>query len=298
MGPGAGDGRALVFFGGSSPDTIPDIELAGDPEGWGFTSALSIGDLNGDGTPDLLVGESGTDRPEGVIGQAYAFDIASALPARAFVRGGHRTFPITGTSPPLCIRLEPVNGSYANSDVDPSSLQLISKGTGDVEAIASILGKEGTVSDVDSNGADELGICFGQVDLARLFSNVLGRETLRVTVEGQLITGRHFSAPLELTIQNRSHHSSSIATVFPNPFNPTGALVFEMASPGPVSVHLYDATGRCVRILAASQPMTKGVQRLSIDGRDDRGTPLSSGVYFYRIEGPSGVQSGKIVIAR
>jgi hypothetical protein len=71
---GTDAGRAYVYFGGASPNTVPDMTLAGLAAFDIFGSSVAgAGDVNGDGFDDVIVGAvradaGGTDR-----GSAYVF---------------------------------------------------------------------------------------------------------------------------------------------------------------------------------------------------------------------------------
>jgi hypothetical protein len=75
-------------------------------------------------------------------------------------------------------------------------------------------------------------------------------------------------------------------------------LEFMMVTPGRVTLRLYDVTGRCVRILLQDETYDRGSQRIQFAARDDDGKTLASGVYFYRLELPEGVQRGRFVVAK
>jgi len=69
-------GRVYVYFGGSTMDTIPDLLLA--PETWYayFGSSVAIvGDVNGDGYDDLVVGAplAAWGSPSGQTGRVYLY---------------------------------------------------------------------------------------------------------------------------------------------------------------------------------------------------------------------------------
>jgi len=64
------------------------------------------------------------------------------------------------------------------------------------------------------------------------------------------------------------------------------------------SVRLYDLGGRSVRTVIAAEQFPAGVHRITIDGRDERGTALASGVYFYRVETPEGASAGRFVLLK
>jgi len=71
---GVDAGRAYVFYGGSSPDAVADLTFtgaaAGDRFGFGVSSA---GDMNGDGSADVVVGAPRNDAVATDAGRAYVF---------------------------------------------------------------------------------------------------------------------------------------------------------------------------------------------------------------------------------
>ncbi len=71
---------------------------------------------------------------------------------------------------------------------------------------------------------------------------------------------------------------------FPNPFNPTTEIRFEVAqSQSPVKLVIFDVLGRVVRELI-NQPMTPGRYTVNWDGTSSTGQPMSSGTYFYMLQ--------------
>ncbi len=69
---------------------------------------------------------------------------------------------------------------------------------------------------------------------------------------------------------------------FPNPFNPSTRLRYELVRPGRVEIDILDAAGRQRRhLLAASLPAGPGF--VTWDGRDEAGRSLPSGVYLARL---------------
>ena len=70
---------------------------------------------------------------------------------------------------------------------------------------------------------------------------------------------------------------------WPNPFNASTTIAFDVARTAPVHLVVYDALGRRVRALYRGETLTAGPYRTAWNGRDDEGRPAASGVYFYRL---------------
>jgi len=68
----------------------------------------------------------------------------------------------------------------------------------------------------------------------------------------------------------------------PNPFNPTTWIPYELPVLAHVRVDVHDATGRHVATLVDAV-QTAGGHAAVWDGRNARGEPVASGVYFYRL---------------
>ena len=78
----------------------------------------------------------------------------------------------------------------------------------------------------------------------------------------------------------------------PNPFNPETVIPYSLATPGHVTVRVYDVRGRLARTLVdAIQPA--GVHVARWNGGLDSGKKSASGVYFYVITYPDGHSSSK-----
>ncbi len=67
----------------------------------------------------------------------------------------------------------------------------------------------------------------------------------------------------------------------PNPFNPRTTISFSLAQPEPVTLAVYDLSGRLVKTLIAGETLAAGPHEAVWNGRDDAGRPGSTGVYFY-----------------
>jgi hypothetical protein len=92
----------------------------------------------------------------------------------------------------------------------------------------------------------------------------------------------------------------ALAQNVPNPFNAATRIEFEVppgASGAMVSVTIHDVLGRRVKQLAL-ESLPGGSHRRTWDGTDERGRPVSSGVYFIVLESPSTRLAKKALLLR
>ena len=94
----------------------------------------------------------------------------------------------------------------------------------------------------------------------------------------------------------------------PNPFGSATTIEFDVpgsgsigaariAAPREASVSIYDVAGRLVRRLV-NRPFAPGRYRVAWDCRDDRGSPMPSGVYFARVDAGGTTAGRKLILVR
>jgi hypothetical protein len=84
----------------------------------------------------------------------------------------------------------------------------------------------------------------------------------------------------------------------PNPFNPRTVIAYELDLSSRVTVRIYDAAGRRVRLLQDGVMQSGGRHEISWDGRDDGGRDLASGTYVYEVMTPAWRQTAKMALLR
>ncbi len=85
---------------------------------------------------------------------------------------------------------------------------------------------------------------------------------------------------------------------YPNPFNPSTTIAYQLAEAGQVSLVVYDLTGNVVSTLV-NESQTAGYYQTVWNGRDRRGVPVATGVYFYRLKaGTEFVKTHKMVLMK
>ena len=68
---------------------------------------------------------------------------------------------------------------------------------------------------------------------------------------------------------------------FPNPFNPTTTIRFDLPEKSRVSMIIYDVLGRKITTLIHNT-IEPGFNEIRWDGKDDKGNPVPTGMYIYR----------------
>jgi hypothetical protein len=84
---------------------------------------------------------------------------------------------------------------------------------------------------------------------------------------------------------------------YPNPFNPSTSIRFDVAARSHVTLVVYDVSGALVRTLVDGMT-DAGSQVVEWDGGNDQGNPASSGVYFYRMTAPGFSDARKMTLIR
>jgi len=84
---------------------------------------------------------------------------------------------------------------------------------------------------------------------------------------------------------------------FPNPFNPTTRLGYELPQAAKVRITVFDILGREIRTLVNGQH-GPGTFYSDWDARDDNGVPVSSGTYLVRMEAVARSGQGAMVFRK
>ena len=84
---------------------------------------------------------------------------------------------------------------------------------------------------------------------------------------------------------------------YPNPFNPSTTLSFELAEATNVRLAIYDIRGRVVSVLHEGM-LQAGRQEVVWGGCNGAGQAAPSGVYLYRLESAAGSRTGRMVLGK
>lgn len=79
---------------------------------------------------------------------------------------------------------------------------------------------------------------------------------------------------------------------YPNPFNSTTDIKYQLAKPGFVTITIYNMLGMEIAKLV-NEEKSAGIYSLKYDA-----THLPSGIYFYRLETGSFIETKKMILLR
>lgn len=84
---------------------------------------------------------------------------------------------------------------------------------------------------------------------------------------------------------------------YPNPFNPSTRIKFDLPRSGPVKLEIFNVLGQRVAAPLA-QTLPPGQYTVDWNARNEAGEPLSSGIYVYRLTAGEKTLSGKMILLR
>jgi hypothetical protein len=84
---------------------------------------------------------------------------------------------------------------------------------------------------------------------------------------------------------------------YPNPFNPTTTIAYELPVAAEVTLEVYNLLGQVVTTLV-DQRQDAGHHEVIWDGTNNAGKPVSSGVYLYRISTDGFTQTRKMTLVK
>ena len=154
----------------------------------------------------------------------------------------------------------------------------------------------GEISQVNANG-DSCDV-FGNIFLNPLFQSITGDSAFRLRVDSPCIDAGNPESPLDpdSTIadigayyynhntwvkpgtESNAPSKFALYPTYPNPFNQTSVVRYQLSADGLVSLSVYDITGREV-VKLVDGFRVKGSHEVKFEGKD-----LASGVYFVKLE--------------
>jgi len=76
---------------------------------------------------------------------------------------------------------------------------------------------------------------------------------------------------------------TGIRSIYPNPFNPSATIMYELEQPANLNIEIYNNRGQMVRSFAMGQK-EQGRYKLLWDGTDNSGYSCGTGIYFIKMQ--------------
>jgi hypothetical protein len=198
-------------------------------------------------------------------------------------------------------QLDYVHGSFAPSGVLPGLVPLVSAGEGFVEVGGVVLG-----DGPDASGNGELGMI--SFELTQEFSGL----TSVVVSEARLRTADGIRLRLEPLSVVELLAGGSVTAVgedaatpmltrlignYPNPFNATTYILFDVQKAAQVVIKIYDMKGQTVRTLVYEHTPI-GTHSVVWNGENDLGNRMATGVYLCALQVGDFASSQKMLLLR
>jgi hypothetical protein len=122
----------------------------------------------------------------------------------------------------------------------------------------------------------------------------VGKDTT-LTARISMSDGQSWTKEIKVTVAAPKEYK--LYENFPNPFNPSTKIAFELPKASHVKLVIYDITGREVaQVGDADYPA--GYNELTWNGLNKNGNMVSSGAYFYRINTDSWSKVKKMMVLK
>ena len=179
--------------------------------------------------------------------------------------------------------------AYDNNDKLVGSINIVQEHLSESHVIDLVIHK---LVDLSNYGGPVLNGCSNSAVELKLYNATDGKEynvttdyngscsdsdTDELSELGKAVVG---SEDIEVT-------SMKLQQNYPNPFNPTTTINFNVHMDGPVTLNIYDITGRLVKTLVDNEFKVSGNTSgydVIWDGTDNFGSLVSTGLYLYSLQ--------------
>lgn len=294
----SGNITVIDYSPGDDVLAIDASKVAFDAIEVGGAGGIAVGDADGDGNIELIVGGGG------YTASAYNAGTPSSYVKFAEYIGGDPKDPANW-------QLDELN---TGSPIDTMGFHKVYRDSAGVlsEFFVGALSKQGItqvnegdgifasglayMGDSDGDGFNEIVLSFqGVDDSLDVIDEVWNADSMRYdqTIrERNLAPIRPFARVISMdgrTVKIEDERlvlpsDYKLFDNYPNPFNPSTTIGFELPLDKRVSVKVYDITGRLIKTLVNNELMPQGVHQVTWDGTSAAGASVASGTYLYALE--------------
>ena len=138
----------------------------------------------------------------------------------------------------------------------------------------------------------------GNANLATLRFVAMGDDPGEMEIiSGDLVNSEFRGSSMQVKKAPALPKVAALHQNFPNPFNPSTEIRFDIPIEGIVKLRIYNQLGQTVRTLADKR-MKAGTYRMKWNGATEAGHDVSSGVYFYSLESGDFSQIRKMTLVK
>jgi cytoskeletal protein CcmA (bactofilin family) len=118
-----------------------------------------------------------------------------------------------------------------------------------------------------------------------------------VMMTGSATVNENAGKSLEKLVIRQIPAEFKLSRNYPNPFNPTTNISFQLPENSKVTIAVYDILGNRVRTLV-NENKAAGYYTVQWNGLNDNGMSLSSGTYFYQIQAGQYISTKKMLLIK
>lgn len=135
---------------------------------------------------------------------------------------------------------------------------------------------------------DSIGLTFSRTSEIESYTRILKGWVINGVIGGQLLTS---------TQEDYRPIHNMLLDAFPNPFNPSTTISYDLPEYSHVNLTIYEVTGRAI-VTLQDMERPAGQNEVQWDGLDQFGGLFSTGVYFARLQTEEFVNTVKMVLLK
>ena len=135
--------------------------------------------------------------------------------------------------------------------------------------------------------------CFEYSDLGNYALGVTGIQDFH---QGMMMYYTAYDV-VSTTLENNMPLEFEVYPAYPNPFNPVTTIGYYLSDKGFVNITIYDMMGREIKVLQ-SGIQTPGHSKVQWNATNNKGQPVSAGVYLYQINIDGTMDTKKMVLLK